>query len=447
MFKESIAVFNPQEPLERVVQEVYHKCADRFLTAGEVRSFIESIIACEGLFEQFLSTPMQVCTTIFNVKDDSDSLYIPCYALELRDILRRKKIVSPYRLAAFKSVPAKRLLSEYPILLVLSEKKLHSNEKDSLNGIVILDSELSINGALLRVLVRERADSQCAQSVDRIVSEEYPDATVHSLTEPPGLSMKAAAAEFNKYVINISRLGITDHIVKAQSPDDALEEALQRAWAQSGNPHRGPEYTVDYWKNSGFMPAIIREASDGLAALKFMLPPKTSQKWYEHMKDIGEKSNTVDWLCGNVKREDFKIGTDIEKNVIVLDTGVEKLKLKRANVEKHDDTALAKLIGKGICAKGTKDAYVFTMSEFKLVNTERDNETVYMERSMPDDVTTFTVGDKVRRRKRGISFPQIDGEVSRIHNGLMYVKWRGVTNAEVFRLNDTINLSLMLEKI
>lgn len=444
--KTAIAVYNPQEPLEKAVQEAYHKCADTWLTANQIRAFVEGVVAYEGLYEEFLSNPERVCGKIFTGDDGSTLIYIPCYTLDLRQILRKRKIISPYRIAAFRSRPAKQFLTEYPILLVIDESKLKTEVKDTLKGVVIYDKTLALEGALIRILVRERADSDCAQSVDRIVQEEYPEATVHPLTEPPGLAPMKAASVLDKYVINISSLGIKDEVIKGYSPEEAVNEALTRAWQQTGNSHREPQFTIEYWQQSGYWPMIVKQASKGTEVLEFMLPPKHAQSWYEQMKDTGEKPETVDWLCGNVIIDDFAIGTKTSK-AIILDTGVERLKLRHIGSEPYDDSALKGLVGKGICAKGFRNGYTFLISEFKIREGERGEDVLYMERVNPDVLTNYEVGDHVRRRQRGMAFPQIDGEVERINNGLMYVKWKDVGELEVFKLSDAVTLSRMLEKV
>ncbi len=70
-----------------------------------------------------------------------------------------------------------------------------------------------------------------------------------------------------------------------------------------------------------------------------------------------------------------------------------------------------------------------------------------MIRESPSEMSKFEVGDKVRRRGKGLAFPQINGRVQKIEGDLMFIKWDGVKELEAIRLTDTVALYGTIEKI
>jgi tRNA nucleotidyltransferase/poly(A) polymerase len=254
----AVAIFNPQNPLEQAVQDAYYAAAERYLTAGETLGFIEAVVAYDGLYEDFLKHPQAVSKLVFD-GEDAEKLCIPCHVLELRQILRKRKIVSNYKIAALRLKAAHRLLNEYPILLVLDESKLKATPQCRLKGVNIYDNTLEIGHALIRVMCRE-PNINVQRSVDQMIAEEYPAATAHPLTDVPGMAMPKAASHSHKYIVNITALGIKDRVVKAPTPEIAVQETLLQEAQHSQHPH-DPKYTVEYWQQTMYWPYIVREAS------------------------------------------------------------------------------------------------------------------------------------------------------------------------------------------
>lgn len=380
--KASIAVYDPENPLEQAVQDSYHTIAGRWMTMFEIQSFIEAVLAYDGLYEQFLSVPKNVCDDIFRAEDGTRTLYIPCYPLELRGIMRKQTIAAPYKVAAFTNHPAKTLLTQYPVLIALDRERLLKNNESlfEAGGAIVFGNELSLKGCVLRVLSRERGDSEVTGTVAKIVHQECPDATVHAIAEPPGMtafpSLKAA-----------------DAVV-------TVKEAMER----------------------------------------------TSGKYFEDMKEMGEKPNRVAWMCGRLYGYEYGDGKHDEESKVYFDTGENRYEVKMSGKDDFSNSELKPMVGKAICAKGVVEGYIFTISEYRLDEKRRNDDTVYMHRDPPSDMTTFRIGDRVRHRKRGIAFQQITGEVVKLKGNLMFVKWQGVDDLEVFNLNDTVALHTLLER-
>lgn len=161
------------------------------------------------------------------------------------------------------------------------------------------------------------------------------------------------------------------------------------------------------------------------------------------------EGGSVDMLCGKVVKHKFGVGSKNEHSaVFIMTDDGEEFKLRRSEAEDpFEDHELEKLVGKRICGKGMIHKAMFIMHEFDIVNLDKDEDIVEMNRRNPEDMTSFNVGDKVRHRKRGLSFEQIKGEVDRIDHGLMYIKWDGVREPEVFSLSDTVAVHGLLMKL
>ncbi len=87
------------------------------------------------------------------------------------------------------------------------------------------------------------------------------------------------------------------------------------------------------------------------------------------------------------------------------------------------------------------------MSYWTVYNKKKNDGERHMIRYEPDENTLFQVGDKVRNRRRSMAFNQIYGKISKIEDNLMYVKWDGVKDSEVFDLDDTVGIYSILEKV
>jgi hypothetical protein len=167
--------------------------------------------------------------------------------------------------------------------------------------------------------------------------------------------------------------------------------------------------------------------------------------WYQDNVKVAR--DTVDWLCGDVVKKPFAKDGDREVVMLVVDTGEYVLRRSQAEDGRHDPE-LEKLVGRSICAKGMIHGYTFIVSEWTHQHDREQEGVTYMERNAPKDLTKFEVGDRVRRRNfKGLAFEQIDGRVSRIEGDLMYIKWDGVNEQEVFKLTDTVSLHGLVEKI
>ena len=117
MNKEAISVYSPKNTLEKCVLESYREVSREWLSEDKLKGFIESSLSYDGLYEEFLKNPSSTSKDMFSSKT-TGHIFVPCYTVELRHILRSKSLISSYKISGYSLETAKRYLSEYPIFLV-----------------------------------------------------------------------------------------------------------------------------------------------------------------------------------------------------------------------------------------------------------------------------------------------------------------------------------------
>jgi len=203
-----------------------------------------------------------------------------------------------------------------------------------------------------------------------------------------------------------------------------------------------PKYTVDFWKETEYWPMLVREAQGNESM-------KTAKTWYEEMREIGEQESKVEWLCGDVYTGPPQDGVKKEQEPVYFHTDNKSYHMKILGTTRpFTDESLHKLVGKRICAKGiVRLGITFEISEWKEDPKIKEPNQKYIYREDPKDFTEYDVGQKVRHRNRGLAFSQIVGKVDKIQGNLMFVRWQGIKELEVFNLSDTVNLHANLSKI
>lgn len=301
--EQGIIVYTKDDPYEKIVIQAYQDVCRRGLTNAETKGFVESVLSYDGLFENFLKNPYSVSSDVFSAKF-TGHVCIVCYPIELRQVLRSKTLVSNYKIAGLPYETAKRMLSEYPVILVIDQKKLKSEPFAKLNGVYLFESEFHFGESLVRVIARDTPDSDITEVLS-MVNEESPGVDFGVVTDAPGLAPAKVAQTMapqkpqptlNKYIVNVPNLGIEDEVIKNHSDVAALQEALNRKWQQSGNPHKEPKYTADYWLNSPIIQSnpqmrseIVREAETATYIVKEsgtdMLSPEEIDELRQDLKN------------------------------------------------------------------------------------------------------------------------------------------------------------------
>jgi tRNA nucleotidyltransferase/poly(A) polymerase len=300
--KSAEITYDPKSPIEQVVQETYHSVVGPWLSQRDVRQITEGF----SNFQGFLEDPKPFCVQVFDHENDDTHAVFPLYALELREILRSKRIVGLSPLVGFGYHAAKRVLKDFTALLVIDYKKLGVKYK-KLRGVILFETPtLELGDSVVRFLSRARIDSREMRTVEQIVREEYPRASVHSIVELPGIATpKVAQAvdydakleqmkrridphgvviplpKLNKYVVNIPSLGIKHEPHNAKTDEEAVQTALDAKWRATGNPHRGAEFSASTYKV--WWPMIVRKASLEIS------PNSQEQRIFDFLLNVNEK--------------------------------------------------------------------------------------------------------------------------------------------------------------
>lgn len=152
MHKKAIAVFNPQDSLERAVQEAYHEFDEGWLPMYEcklvakalayLKMFDESWLDNHALFSQrvrFFFAPYMV--------SQKEHMIFPTTLLFLRDILENNSINGfTHSPTVFVTRPISHyLLREYPVHMVFDMNLIYAANRDcqyvNVGGLVIFDGE------------------------------------------------------------------------------------------------------------------------------------------------------------------------------------------------------------------------------------------------------------------------------------------------------------------
>jgi len=303
-------------------------------------------------------------------------------------------------------------------------------------GFHVYSDVLPFHDALLKVFTRDRLDSLSAMEAIKVVKEEYPSAEVFPLTDAPGIAFSKAAsvrladadvAGTEGFFVNIPAVGIKREKHHAKNADEAVNQALYKAWRATKQPFRNAKYTLEYWKNSGFW--LNPDGSEAMVWSAKGQPHTAMRKEAEAMT-----------LCGAVVKKRYGVGSKSERDAIMLQTPKTEFLLRISGSNPLYDETLDKMVGRTICGIGLVHGSTFIMSEWNDLKSEQDDSVVKMHREDPEDVTIFKEGDRVRKRNRGISFKQINGVVEDVKDGLMYVRWDNIKDLEVFKLTDTVQL-------
>lgn len=131
MVKSAISVYNPQDPLERSLQDSCRKYLDYYMTSFECKLFckaVESLKCLDGswIYEEELYSNR--ADYFFASDMSSDEYVLPVNILYLRDILENKKVSGIiFNPAVFVTRPvAHFLLREYDVHLVFQFENLKS---------------------------------------------------------------------------------------------------------------------------------------------------------------------------------------------------------------------------------------------------------------------------------------------------------------------------------
>lgn len=243
---------------ENEIYEIFNNVFNRRLTRSDIDNAVDAIISYDGLFEDFVKNPTNILNELKASKSNNNLIYVPVYALELRQILDSNFIYSPYKVAAFNYDFIKHFFNNYHAIIALDKNKLQQPVLE-LPGITVYDVALNIKKAVVKVYSKKRGDSPISHVINNIINKQDKNLTFHLLADPPGMSVSAHVSELNKFVVNIRSLGIDNEVVNSHSEREAVQEALNRKKQEKNIHHHDPKYNVAFWEKSEFWSFIVKK--------------------------------------------------------------------------------------------------------------------------------------------------------------------------------------------
>lgn len=176
--KESIAVYNPSDPIERVVQEQYHQASGEWLSAFEcqlITKGITSLKSTTAWLDNYSLLQQRIGYFFAPFMSHKKNLVVlPTYPLFLRDILENC-CISAYLHdpVAFVSRPlAHYLFREYPVHLYFDSSQLkgcNSIKWIDKGGLLITDDDVHFEAECLVQVVTK--NEQVNDLVDEIMTD------------------------------------------------------------------------------------------------------------------------------------------------------------------------------------------------------------------------------------------------------------------------------------
>jgi hypothetical protein len=229
-----------------------------------IRSFM-SLRDTESIIQ---NSPRHLFQSIFENNKFYGKSVIPCDIIELRKILSNKIISKMIKISAFTVSASERVIKDQKIRIVLNKepKDIAKENKCGVSifgGFAVFDTnKIDISNSLHSIIV-ENVDNSVMRNVEKTIKEIMPECPVYSNAFIAGIDKYRFASGYRLFEINLPSLGIFKEKCRASDPSSALGQVLAIKWDRHPDKKkyykRPDNYTVNYWKNSGFMASIVRE--------------------------------------------------------------------------------------------------------------------------------------------------------------------------------------------
>ena len=215
------------------------------------------------------TAPRHLLQIVCEHKDFHGKCTYSCDILQLRGILQNKKIVADSKIILFSNKVAERVLKQQKCRIVLNLdpqdiKQETGHTCELFGGMAIVDTHCLDIENLVQSIVVDCKDYNKVKIVEDIVKETNTKCEVYTDSNIPGIDQYKFAATNQKFVVNLSNLGILNRTVKARSKEEALALELARRWdmhPDSKLMQKPENYKPDFWINSPFFDAIVKKAS------------------------------------------------------------------------------------------------------------------------------------------------------------------------------------------
>ena len=213
--KSAIAVYNPQDPVERAFQDAYHGAGGRYMTAGELKAIKRCLPTYRGLVQKVARSPEMVAKALFAEENTSNLWYYPCDVIDLRQILGSKQLSWHAPIMLFSPKTARRLMPEYPICLVFDRTVTRNGV--TLGGVHLKEgNRLDMADSLNRIMIRDYLSQHQAGTIYNIIRESMGFVPTYLLTDLPGVNPEPR------------KVAAITHPEPPEGFYEAIEEAVER---------------------------------------------------------------------------------------------------------------------------------------------------------------------------------------------------------------------------
>lgn len=246
------------------LRTIFHANTGGTLTDSQSRRVLEGLLSVRDTARALNELPKHLFQAVCENRNFYGKAVYPCDVIDLRRVLESQTIFSNRGVVLFSLGAAKRLIQDYPCLLMLKidpEKIAQNGECILAGGVVVCDtSSLEFENEIVGIILQNRAPFE---TVEKIVEDTIPECPIYSNDFVPGLERDKFASSEKRYFVNLPALGIPGWLIKAPSDQEAVGRALARRWNRlpmSKNQEKPDRFTADYWLKSGFWKSIVREA-------------------------------------------------------------------------------------------------------------------------------------------------------------------------------------------
>lgn len=248
----------------QIIKDIQTACVNnggRLLSEDESSFVAYSIMSIRDLSRQINILPRHLFQSIFDYKEYYGKICYPCDVIELRSLLKNKKIIKSRDIVLLSQQFAKKIIKSYKCLVMLDLDEKYKDRCKYFGGIMIFDSnEMDISNQIHSIVLPSNSPYE---TISNIVKETIPSLPVYLSYNIPGVDIDKFASNdsLNKYFVNIPSCGLYNEVILAPNEVEAVSEGLDKAWSrhpdQKAYRFKPARYTSEYWLRSGFWSSIV----------------------------------------------------------------------------------------------------------------------------------------------------------------------------------------------
>jgi hypothetical protein len=261
---------NYEQTLQDIAKVYETNCGEK-ISVDDSAEVLRALLSVRDTAQILETAPRHLLQVVFENRNFHNKCVYACDIIELRGMLGKCKINTQSKIILFSKACADRVIRDHKVKLMLNCDPHEICKKQNLDckcfgGVSVIDSNsLDIAGFVSCIIVESKGYEQ-VETVEAIIKEFELPIPVYTTSIISGIDKYKFASNKNKYVVNLSSLGIKNRISRADTPIEALDEELKKRWnfhpdSDHGKNPRPDNYYASYWEKSPFMGAIVKEAS------------------------------------------------------------------------------------------------------------------------------------------------------------------------------------------